>query len=181
MLAGGEIFDVISGTHNNVAVAAFTYRVLTGGKNRYWSYMTVLETPIQTSLPDISLQPNELDLDAAANMAVSRSTLFGNYEKIQLEGDFDKYFMLYVAKGANIEALELFTPDIMADMIDNYRSYGLEFSNDTLYLYPMKLITDDDSFMQALALLERLATNLKPTLDAMSASTASQQEATTQQ
>jgi hypothetical protein len=177
-LSGGQIYDVISGTHNDIPVAAFTYRVLTGGKNKYWSYMTVFETPVQISLPDIVLQPNEFDLDAAANMALTRTSLFGGYETVSLEGDFGKYFILHVAKGAHVEALEILTPDIMADMIDHFRSYGLEFSNDTLYLYPMKLLTDDDTFMQALGLLERLAKNLRPNLDAMSASTATQPQTT---
>jgi hypothetical protein len=176
-LAGGQISDVISGAHSGVAVGAFTYRVLTGGKNKYWSYMTVFETPVRATLPDIVLQPNELTLDAAANIALSRTSFLGKYEKVPLEGNFDKYFTLYVAKGAHIEALEIFAPDTMADMIDHFQSYGLEFSNDTLYLYPMKLIKDDATFMQALSLLERLATNLAPTLDAMATSEVPQQEA----
>ncbi len=174
-LSGGQIYDVISGTHNGIAVGAFTYRMLTGGKQQYWSYMTVLETPIPANLPDIVLRPNQLDLDFAANMAVGRTSFLGDYEAVSLEGNFGKYFMLYVAKGAHIEALEIFTPDVMADMIDHYQSYGLEFSSDTLYLYPMKLITDEDEFMQALALVERLAKNLSPTLGAMAQSNISEQ------
>jgi hypothetical protein len=68
----------------------------------------------------------------------------------------------------NADAIpEIFTHDVMQDMIDNYQSYGLEFSNDTLYLYPMKLIEDNDEFMRALALIERLARNLSPALGAM--------------
>ena len=73
------------------------------------------------------------------------------------------------------EALEIFTPDVMQDVIDNYQSYGLEFSNDTLYLYPMKLIEGDDEFMQALALIERLAKNLSSVLGAMAQSDSSEQ------
>lgn len=166
-LSGGEIYDVISGVHNGIGIGAFTYRILVGGKQRYWSYTTVLETPIPTKLPDIVLRPNELDMDGAANMALGRTSLLGKYEAVQLEGNFGKYFMLYVEKGAHIEALEVFTPDIMADMIDHYQSHGLEFSGDTLYLYPMKLIQDEAAFMDSLALLERLAKNLSSALGAM--------------
>lgn len=168
-LAGGEIFDVISGVHNGVSVAAFTYRMWTSGKNGHWSYMTVLETPIPAALPDIVLRPIGFSFDEAAETALGRNSWLGNYEPVALEGNFGKYFTLYVTKGAHIEALEVFAPDIMADMIDHFQSYGLEFSKNTLYLYPMKLIKDDAVFMQALVLLEQLAKSLAPTLDAMPA------------
>lgn len=161
----GQVCDVISGVHNGVATGAFTYR--TRSDSKYWAYMTVFETQLPIKLPDIVLQPNLFELPRAAERALSRTTLLGEYELLPLEGNFDKYFTLYVAKGAHIEALELFAPDTMAEMIDHYSSYGLEFSKDTLYLYPMKLIEDNATFMQALALLERLSTHLSTTLSAM--------------
>ncbi len=61
------------------------------------------------------------------------SSITQSLEKITLEGDFSKSFKVYMQPGAQIEALTVLTPDVMAQMLD-YQGYSyIETSEDYLY------------------------------------------------
>jgi hypothetical protein len=83
-------------------------------------------------------------LDATANNTFKYiSNLpgwFGGDQKLSLEGDFDKYFMLYAPAIYKTDALALFTPDIMRLLISDAHTFDAEVVDDNLYLYT------DDSF-----------------------------------
>ena len=64
---------------------------------------------------------------------------------IDLEGDFDKYFNLKTKRGLETVVREIFTPDIMATLIDqkdrvNFESYGSQ-----LYVYQLGFIGGKDA------------------------------------
>jgi len=61
----------------------------------------------------------------------------GNYnvQKIALEGDFSKYFDLYIPPNYHVDVLQLFTPDVMATLLDFGKDFDFEFINDDLYIY----------------------------------------------
>jgi hypothetical protein len=56
-------------------------------------------------------------------------------KQYQLEGDFNRYFTLYGAEGAEIEVLRIFTPDVMAYLIDHYQTYSLELTPQHFFIY----------------------------------------------
>lgn len=56
-------------------------------------------------------------------------------KQYQLEGDFNRYFTLYGADGAEIEVLRIFTPDVMAYLIDHYQAYSLELTPQHFFIY----------------------------------------------
>lgn len=78
-----------------------------------------------------------LMIDARGNGSL-RSLLPGS-QRLQLEGDFDRYFTAYVPSGYERDALELLTPDVMACLIDHGRSWDIEVIDDTLQLASTKL------------------------------------------
>jgi len=55
-------------------------------------------------------------------------------EKISLEGDFDNYFTLYAPAGYDADALYLFTPDIMANLMDKVAPFDVEIIDDWVLL-----------------------------------------------
>lgn len=63
---------------------------------------------------------------------------------LSLEGDFDKYFTLYAPKTYEQDALYVFTPDVMALMIDNAAPYDAEIIGNRLYVYSSKQFTMTD-------------------------------------
>ena len=56
-------------------------------------------------------------------------------DALELEGDFNKYFKLYAPRKHHADALYIFTPDVMASLIDSGASYDLELNGRELYIY----------------------------------------------
>ncbi len=56
-------------------------------------------------------------------------------QALGLEGDFHKYFRLYVPNGYKRDALYIFTPDVMALFIDMAGAFSCELIDNELYLY----------------------------------------------
>ncbi|MDB5186742.1 MAG: hypothetical protein JWM07_214 [Candidatus Saccharibacteria bacterium] len=54
---------------------------------------------------------------------------------LSLEGDFDKYFTLYAPAEYEQDALYVFTPDLMALLIDTVADYDAEVIDDQLFIY----------------------------------------------
>ena len=81
--------------------------------------------------------PN-LVLDAKRNNSLFGSSLLyapiGN-QRLSLEGDFDDYFNLYAPTGYERDALYVFTPDLMALMIDETSDFDVEIRGDQLVVY----------------------------------------------
>lgn len=109
------------------------YRYVTGsGKSRqdhYWSYVRI---KLARHLPNMVLDARKNNLfGSLSNLPDS----FSRKQTLSLEGDFDKYFTLYAPKEYERDALYVFTPDIMATMIDAGQAYDMEVVDDNLMLY----------------------------------------------
>ncbi|GAB3156891.1 hypothetical protein GCM10027058_31330 [Microbacterium neimengense] len=69
---------------------------------------------------------------------------FRGEQKLSLEGDFDRTFTLYCPRGYETDALYIFTPDLMALMIDLASDCEAELVDGWLVLYsgrPWRLST----------------------------------------
>lgn len=56
-------------------------------------------------------------------------------QALSLEGDFDRHFRLYVPRGYERDALYVFTPDLMAMLIDETGDLDVEVRDDRLIVY----------------------------------------------
>ncbi len=73
-------------------------------------------------------------------------------QRLSLEGDFDRYFRLYCPAGYERDALYLFSPDVMARLVDHVRGLDVEIIGDRLYLLSSReLITERADRWDALA------------------------------
>ncbi|MRG59583.1 hypothetical protein GE115_06820 [Agromyces sp. CFH 90414] len=78
--------------------------------------------------------PNMI-LDAGRNDRLLRSSLARpprSNQRLSLEGDFDRHFRLYVPKGYERDALYVFTPDLMALLIDETGDLDVEVRDNLL-------------------------------------------------
>lgn len=115
------------------------YYTTGSGKNRRsysWGYARI---PLKRNMP-------HMVLDAKHNNAFSRFTnlpeIFTKDQILSLEGNFDSYFTLYAPKQYERDALYIFTPDVMAKLIDLGKEYDIEIIDNYIYLYsaqPLKL------------------------------------------
>lgn len=76
-------------------------------------------------------------LDGVANNHGARRWIartVAHEQLISLEGDFDRHFALYCPRDFQIEALQIFTPDVMALLIDHGSRWDIEIVDDNLFV-----------------------------------------------
>lgn len=109
------------------------YTYVTGsGKNRSTHTYAFIRIPLVRALP-------HMVLDAKKNnffgLMSNLPDTFGKDQTLSLEGDFDTHFTLYAPKQYERDALYVFTPDVMAALIDNGSGYDMEAIDRDLYIY----------------------------------------------
>lgn len=95
-------------------------------------------------------------LDARSQNGLLTSSLPGlsapaEAQRFGLEGDFDRHFALHCPVGYEVDALYLFTPDVMAHLVDSAARYDVEIVDDWLFLYaPRELPADEPADWRAM-------------------------------
>lgn len=127
---------------NNIEIGNHHY--LTGDyRNRtehHWAFVCI---QLDRNLP-------HMILDAKSN---NNLKLFSNLPELpaknqilSLEGNFDSHFTLYAPKQYEQDALYIFTPDVMAKLIEVGQEYDIEIIDNYIYLYsstPHKLTSPE--------------------------------------
>ncbi|UYN84574.1 MAG: hypothetical protein KIT89_05185 [Microcella sp.] len=109
------------------------YTYVTGsGKSRTTHRWGFLAMHLDRALPHMLL-------DSTANNgmfgASNLPTAFRRDQVLSLEGDFDRYFTLYCPKQYERDALYVFTPDLMALLIDEAAPFDVEIIDRWLFVY----------------------------------------------
>ena len=98
-----------------------------------WIYGCV---KLSRGMPHMILDARSNNRDLFGYNSFSNLPVFLDKEQIlSLEGNFDKYFTLYAPKEYERDALYIFTPDVMALLIDMANKFDIEVVDDRLYIY----------------------------------------------
>lgn len=109
-----------------------TYQYSTGsGKSRSTRYWGFLALKLDRQLPNMVLDSKENNNLFGSDLPISLK----RDQILSLEGDFDKHFTLYCPKEYEQDALYVFTPDLMALLIDDAGTYDVEIVDDWMFLY----------------------------------------------
>lgn len=131
-----------------------------GGKNQTtyrWSYIRIKLT---RRLPNMVL-------DAKKNNLFRKfSNLPDSFKKTQtlaLEGDFNNYFTLYAPKEYERDALYVFTPDVMAAVIDAGQAYDMEVVDDNLMIYSSYStpLDSQERLTKLLAIIDKIGSEIR--------------------
>ncbi|WP_431805151.1 hypothetical protein [Microbacterium sp. bgisy203] len=152
--AESECLDVVSYDRpRHVEVGSLRYRIESGRVDvvARWGYAAFR---VRNELPHIVL-------DARKNGSLARASTpiaFAGAQTLSLEGDFDRHFSLSCPVGYERDALYLFTPDIMARVIDNAASLDIELVDDWVFLYSTSDLstTDPERWRWILSVIEAL-------------------------
>jgi hypothetical protein len=142
-MRGQRIYDVLTGNYQNIPIRIFSYSFSIGSNNtgrtsQPYAY-TVFEATFAGSLPNILLFSKK-------HISVANDW-FSENTTILLEGNsFNEYFKLRVPKGHEQEAYQIFTPDVMANLINGAHEYSFEFIGNKLYIYATRIITNKSDF-----------------------------------
>lgn len=108
------------------------YRYTTGsGKNKQTHLWHFLGLRLPRRLPHMLLDAKGNNSLFGSNLPVS----FNRNQRLSLEGDFDRHFTLYCPREYETDALYLFTPDLMALLIDEAANLDVEIVDDWMFVY----------------------------------------------
>lgn len=118
------ISHLIRGSINNRHFRIFSYEFSTGsGRHRRTYSYTVFAFKFNGFFPHIYLnnKHNSYNINAG--------------EKISLPAEFEKKFSLSAPRKYEIEALAIFTPDILASLLDNGFAHDVEFVDQEVLIF----------------------------------------------
>ncbi len=134
-----RMVNVITGSYLEHPIQFFDFRSVIGyGKHRRYVNFSVFEVEYKSSLRSFLLLSRKMRY-SSGNLYDGFQNAFGR--KIKLEGDFNKYFNLYVPEDYEIEVLQIFTPEIMAKFIDLAPDLTFEFTQNKLFICTNKIIS----------------------------------------
>ncbi len=161
---------VVSGKFQNHPIAFFNYQYTTGsGKNRSTHQFTVFELDYGHQLPKVFLRSDK-------NWLSFIMPMFDTRKRLKLEGDFDDYFDLFVEKKFEIEALQIFTPDVMHQLMTDWKKMSMESINDKIYIYIPGQVTKKSILDSMHSMAKYLIDKLAPVIQGMESSTIAMQE-----
>jgi len=120
---GGEVSNVLE-IDDRLSVAEYTYKTKIG-EEEVSHHFNFARFDLQNNVPHLVLDSK-----------FSALQIVGEQE-ISLEGNFQDYFTLYTQEGFHIDALQIFTPDVMSKLLDQEGKYDLELVGSDLYIYEM--------------------------------------------
>ncbi|MGN6325456.1 hypothetical protein [Pseudolysinimonas sp.] len=117
------------------------YEYTTGsGKNQTTHHWSFLAIRLDRRLPNIVLDSRQNNGVLGTNLPVA----LARDQILHLEGDFDRYFTLYCPKDYETDALYVFTPDLMALLIDEAAPFDVEIVDDWFFAYSSRPLDMDD-------------------------------------
>jgi len=116
------------------------YQYVTGsGKNRRTNTYSYVRISFPRHLPNMVLDSKQNNFLGMTNLP----DVYNAAQKLQLEGDFNQHFDVYVPAGYERDALYVLTPDVMAMLIDLGGNYDMEVVDNEFYIYyPVHLKLD---------------------------------------
>ena len=136
----GMIFDIGTDRRAYDSVRASSGRALDVSNYRYTVRRNKSSTVYRWGFVALKLDRRlpHMVLDATSNNLLFGSNLprgFSKDSSLSLEGDFDRYFTLYCPPEYGRDALYVFTPDLMALLIDESSAFDVEIVDDWMFVY----------------------------------------------
>lgn len=137
------------------------YQYTTGyGRNRQthtWGYM---RTRLVRRVPNMLLDSKKNNLLSGRFSNLPQS--YASNQTIKLEGDFNDYFTLYAPNGYNHDAFYIFTPDVMAALIDHGADFDMEVVDNSLVFYKARALNLESEYelRGILTVLEKISNEI---------------------
>ncbi|MBP6866604.1 MAG: DUF3137 domain-containing protein [Candidatus Pacebacteria bacterium] len=157
------ISNLISGNYKVSPIKFFDFRSTIGyGKHQRHVNFSVFEIEYKSNLKRFLLLSRKMRF-SPGNLYSGFQNGFGR--EIKLEGDFHKYFTLYVPEDYEIEVFQIFTPDTMAKFIDLARDFSFEFVDNKILIYTRGLIYKKEKLTKVHELVKILVDELAVKLE----------------
>lgn len=158
-----SVTNLIEGTTLNRSYRLFTFEMTVNNDSltttmlpNFQGRYLVHELRFNKALPSIYM-------DSPQNNFNTIRPLMQDY--ISLEGNFDQYFKTHIAKGYEVEGLQIMAPNIMSVLIDHLKIFDIEVSTSgSVFLYSTRFLSSiteiNEEYSAALKLYTALTTIL---------------------
>ena len=128
---GQTVSNRLTADDGSLDIGNYSYGVGSGkGRHYYdWGYLAIR---LERVLPHLVLDSTSNDGRFGAGRLPAT---FDRSQVLSLEGDFNTHFTLYAPKGSEADALYVFTPDLMALLIDEAGDFDVEIVDDWMFVY----------------------------------------------
>jgi hypothetical protein len=152
---GPDFKDIVYGLYGDWPFFLFIYSYSMGQEEDSKRYSrTVLHLNFQAELPALVLRK-----DNVLQMVVSEGESLkanGYNEKLDLEGDFDKHFQVFIRPDTQEEVLSVLTPDVM-ELVMQFEKCEIEITADgKLYVYYHSVVRHNQELINAYSIVEAL-------------------------
>ena len=163
----GHVFNhTISGVFQNHQINLFFYQYTIGSGKQARTYQTtVLNIAYSHVLP-----PTLLMVDNQYFGGFDPKLSFDKPVKLKPEMDLDKQFDLYCQEKYEIETLQIFSPDFISKMMNDWKNYNLEFSGNSLTVFKSGKILNAAELNNFFNLAKHIMTGLENTLSSIAGS-----------
>jgi hypothetical protein len=127
--------NVLSGTLGgklNFQMGWYENEVTLDHATRYWRYLRI---DMNRNLPHIILDSTVDNVNVLGKVFNNLPDDIDPNQRLSLEGGFNDYFTLYAPKDYERDALYIFTPDLMALLIDGATWCDVEIVDSQIYFY----------------------------------------------
>ncbi|MDO8594598.1 MAG: hypothetical protein Q7R93_03745 [bacterium] len=156
-----EALHAVTGTYHEQPFSIFEYTYTQGsGKSKTTYHYTIFEVRFSGVFPHFYL--NNI---ASGDYIPFSEKLF--LPKLSLPAEFEKQFVLYAPKQYEIEALEVFSPDILDFFLTEKWTYDFELTDSELIISRPGHINSTAELESELQTVQRLTDRLAPKLNRM--------------
>jgi len=156
-----QVTNVLSCTYNCAALELGDYRFVTGsGKTRTEHYYIVGVLSAEWNLPHIMCVPKGWLGFMREVSWQPRGT-----KVLPIEVGFNEKFVVYVPQDQEIETLQILEPNVMAELMDDFGSYGFECVGSKVYVFTEGSVKESrDAVTKLFSLLKHFSDVLTPEL-----------------
>src|SRR3989344_3817322 len=158
-----ELRKIIDGRQIRIFYYTFT---VSAGKHTYTYSYTVFGFTFNGSFPHLYLDRN-LNTYGVNNTTLVRFGVNIDLPPVSLPTEFEQKFKLYVPEKYEIEALQIFTPDILAHLLDINFKYDIEFVDQEVLVFIDGEIDSLDKLEKEFEVAKKIRDLLAPTLNSI--------------
>ncbi len=152
-----KIRNVISGEYKDHPFRLFHYSYQRGTRNKKKYPFTVLEITFENiRFPHIALRSRKMP-----KFFKSKS----NELEVSLEEDFRPHFQLFCTDKYQIEALQIFSADLLKFLKETASEFSIEFAGNKLYVYDNKRIRNKTDLHELHEVSERIFDSIGPLIN----------------
>ncbi len=153
-----SVSDVITMQDGLIEIGRYAYNK-SKDKVEAGTYMCL---QLENKLPHMVLDAKDNNHDMLSIKLSNLPVSFNRSQILDLGIEFSKYFTLYAPKEYEKDALYIFTPDLMALLIDNVNQYDIEIIDDKLYVYaPEMPIIQKDTIERMLGIARVIGSKVR--------------------